>query len=59
MENKKCQKHDDQMFLAFFTEMMGFEPMRRRTDLPDFESGPFSHLGTSPVGRLEQPNFIL
>ena len=31
-----------------FTEMEGFEPSRRRTDLPDFESGPFSHLGTSP-----------
>lgn len=31
------------------TEMKGFEPLRRRTDLPDFESGPFSLLGTSPV----------
>ena len=29
-------------------EMWGFEPQRQRTDLPDFESGPFNHLGTSP-----------
>ena len=30
------------------TEMKGFEPLRRLPDLPHFECGPFSHLGTSP-----------
>ena len=30
------------------TETKGFEPLRRRTDLLDFESRPFSHLGKSP-----------
>ena len=29
-------------------EMKGFEPLRRLPDLPHFECGPFSHLGTSP-----------
>ena len=29
-------------------EMEGFEPPRTLRRLPDFESGPFSHLGTSP-----------
>ena len=29
-------------------EMEGFEPPRRLPDLSDFESEPFSHLGTSP-----------
>ena len=29
-------------------EMEGFEPSRRLPDLPHFECGPFSHLGTSP-----------
>ena len=28
--------------------MEGFEPSRRLPDLPHFECGPFSHLGTSP-----------
>ena len=28
--------------------MEGFEPPRRLPDLSDFESEPFSHLGTSP-----------
>ena len=32
------------------TEMEGFEPSRRLPDLPHFECGPFSHLGTSPDG---------
>ena len=32
----------------FSTEMEGFEPSRRLPDLPHFECGPFSHLGTSP-----------
>ena len=30
--------------------MEGFEPSRRLPDLPHFECGPFSHLGTSPYG---------
>ena len=29
-------------------EKEGFEPPRRLPDLPHFECGPFSHLGTSP-----------
>ena len=29
-------------------EMEGFEPSHRLPDLPHFECGPFSHLGTSP-----------
>ena len=29
-------------------ETKGFEPLRRRTDLLDFESRPFSLLGKSP-----------
>ena len=30
------------------TEMERFELSRRLPDLPHFECGPFSHLGTSP-----------
>ena len=33
-------------------EMEGFEPPHALRRLPDFESGPFSHLGTSPVPML-------
>ena len=29
-------------------EAMGVEPMRHVNDLPHFECGPFSHLGTPP-----------
>lgn len=32
----------------FLTEMERFELSRRLPDLPHFECGPFSHLGTSP-----------
>ena len=31
--------------------MEGFEPSRRLPDLPHFECGPFSHLGTSPFAE--------
>ena len=37
------------LFITLFTEMKGFEPLRRGSDLPHFECGPFNHLGTSPV----------
>ena len=33
---------------GFLTEMERFELSRRLPDLPHFECGPFSHLGTSP-----------
>lgn len=32
----------------FMAEMEGFEPPRALRRLADFESAPFSHLGTSP-----------
>ena len=32
--------------------MEGFEPPHALRRLPDFESGPFSHLGTSPYLRF-------
>ena len=34
--------------LPFSAEMERFELSRRLPDLPHFECGPFSHLGTSP-----------
>ena len=34
--------------LVHLAEMEGFEPPHALRRLPDFESGPFSHLGTSP-----------
>ena len=40
--------------------MEGFEPSRRLPDLPHFECGPFSHLGTSPYGAFfGRPSFII
>ena len=36
------------MSCFFLAEMEGFEPPHALRRLPDFESGPFSHLGTSP-----------
>lgn len=43
-----------------FTEMKGFEPLRRLPDLPHFECGPFNHLGTSPYQNpFEQICFTL
>ena len=35
----------------FLAERVGFEPTVRVNRTPDFESGPFDHSGTSPVGR--------
>ena len=34
--------------LGFLAEMEGFEPPHALRRLADFESAPFSHLGTSP-----------
>ena len=34
--------------LPYTTEMERFELSRQLPDLPHFECGPFSHLGTSP-----------
>ncbi len=31
-------------------ERVGFEPTVRENRTPDFESGPFDHSGTSPLG---------
>ena len=37
---------------AFLAEMEGFEPPHALRRLADFESAPFSHLGTSPYWQL-------
>ena len=38
--------------ISELAEMEGFEPPHALRRLPDFESGPFSHLGTSPISIL-------
>ena len=38
--------------MAFLAEMEGFEPPHALRRLADFESAPFSHLGTSPFAPL-------
>ena len=37
---------------GFLAEMEGFEPPHALRRLADFESAPFSHLGTSPLGDI-------
>ena len=53
------KKRDRQCLSLFLAEMEGFEPPHALRRLPDFESGPFSHLGTSPympcAGKLTVP----
>ena len=39
--------------LPFSAEMERFELSRRLPDLPHFECGPFSHLGTSPYRHFD------
>ena len=39
------------LFLVL-AERVGFEPTVRVNRTPDFESGPFDHSGTSPVGAV-------
>ena len=39
-------------------EMEGFEPPHALRRLPDFESGPFSHLGTSPSDPICPPQTV-
>ena len=43
------------MSCFFLAEMEGFEPPHALRRLPDFESGPFSHLGTSPSDPICPP----
>ena len=40
-------------------EMEGFEPPHTLRRLPDFESGPFNHLGTSPYNIEIISNCVL
>ena len=35
-------------FQGFWRRCRDLNPSAGKTDLPDFESGPFNHLGTSP-----------
>ena len=44
------------MSCFFLAEMEGFEPPHALRRLPDFESGPFSHLGTSPSNPICPPH---
>ena len=50
-----CQGPVANLFFAtgpFLAEMEGFEPPHAFRRLSDFESEPFSHLGTSPHGSF-------
>ena len=54
-----CQGPVANLFFAtgpFLAEMEGFEPPHALRRLPDFESGPFSHLGTSPSNPICPPH---
>ena len=42
------EKSPEHICVQGLAEMEGFEPPHALRRLPDFESGPFSHLGTSP-----------
>ena len=52
---KKKQDIHIRMSCFFLAEMEGFEPPHALRRLPDFESGPFSHLGTSPSDPICPP----
>ena len=51
IHSAKMQKAPDGAFL-FLAERVGFEPTVRENRTPDFETGPFDHSGTSPVGAV-------
>ena len=46
------KNHTPRKGMAFLAEMEGFEPPHALRRLADFESAPFSHLGTSPLGDI-------
>ena len=48
----QLEKTIPQKGMAFLAEMEGFEPPHALRRLADFESAPFSHLGTSPLGDI-------
>ena len=51
-----CDIHRRRLDVA---EMEGFEPPHTLRRLPDFESGPFNHLGTSPYNIEIISNCVL
>ena len=58
---KEINFTDSKIYLFFMAEMKRFELLRRFPDLPHFECGPFSLLGTSPfINHFKiLPHFII